>query len=147
MSPPDDRPEVVAYVDGACRPNPGRGGWGVLLVDRKTAALGRFSGTEERCTNQRAEMLAAINALRMLKRPCRVSIYTDSMYLTATANGMWQRRTNLDLWGELDAEAARHEVTWHWEKGHAGTPGNEQAHALAQKALGRPQQTLFWKAS
>jgi len=125
---------VKAYVDGACRPNPGRGGWGIVL--RCGRQHKELSGARDGMTNQRAEVQAAIEALKALKKPCRVEVYSDSMYLTSTANGAWATRTNLDLWEELFQLADRHEVSWHWVRGHNGNRDNERAHLLANRAIG-----------
>ena len=139
-------PEVVIYTDGACRGNPGPGGWGVLLL-----AGGRekeLCGGETLTTNNRMELTAAIEGLKSLTRSCRVAIYTDSQYVR---NGIrewlmqWKRRgwktadrkpvKNQDLWELLDALAAKHEVAWHWVRGHTGHEGNERADALANRGM------------
>ena len=139
-------PRVDIYTDGACRGNPGVGGWGVLLV-----AGGRereLSGGERHTTNNRMELTAAVEALNALKRPCRVVLHTDSTYVR---NGIcdwladWKRRgwrtaakkpvKNRDLWQALDEARSRHEVDWRWVKGHAGHPGNERADALANRGI------------
>ena len=135
-----------AYTDGACRGNPGPGGWGVLL--RAGDAEKTLSGGEPATTNNRMELTAAIMALEALKRRSRVRIYTDSTYVrdgvTRWVHG-WKRngwRTaarepvkNEDLWRRLDALAAAHDVEWLWVRGHAGDPGNEQADQLARAAI------------
>lgn len=137
---------MVAYTDGACRGNPGPGGWGVLL--RAGDAEKTLSGGEPATTNNRMELTAAIMALEALKRRSRVRIYTDSTYVrdgvTRWVHG-WKRngwRTaarepvkNEDLWRRLDALAAAHDVEWLWVRGHAGDPGNEQADQLARAAI------------
>ncbi|MEJ2515492.1 MAG: ribonuclease HI [Gammaproteobacteria bacterium] len=137
---------VEAYTDGACRGNPGPGGWGAILRHADREKL--LKGGEALTTNNRMELTAAIRALEALKRPCRVELYTDSQYLrlgiTQWLAG-WKRngwRTsgkkpvkNQDLWLELDAAAARHDVQWHWVKGHSGHPENERADALANEAI------------
>jgi ribonuclease HI len=137
---------VEAWTDGACRGNPGPGGWGVLL--RAGSRERELMGGEMLTTNNRMELTAAIRALESLKRPCSVDIYTDSQYvrggITAWLAG-WKRngwRTsgrqavkNQDLWEALDAAAARHEVRWHWVKGHSGHPENDRADALANAAI------------
>ena len=139
-------PPVRIYTDGACRNNPGPGGWGALLIygDRER----ELSGGEAKTTNNRMEMTAAIRALEALKRRVRVELYSDSSYLV---RGMtewltaWQARgwktagkkpvENLDLWQQLDQLSKKHQVAWRWIKGHAGEPGNERAHKLAEQAI------------
>nr|WP_298372868.1 ribonuclease HI [uncultured Halomonas sp.] len=138
--------KVEIHTDGACRGNPGPGGWGALLkAGRHEKTLNGFEATT---TNNRMELMAAIMALRELKRPCQVELHTDSQYLrkgiTEWIHG-WQKRgwktaakqpiKNAELWRELLAESQRHEVRWHWVKGHSGDPGNECADALANAAI------------
>jgi ribonuclease HI len=133
---------VIIYTDGACKGNPGPGGWGALLqYNGKTREL--FGG-EAHSTNNRMELTAVIRALESLKRRCPVKIYTDSQYVkdgierwihTWKTNG-WKTSArkavkNADLWQELDHAAAQHDVAWHWVKGHAETPGNLRADELA----------------
>jgi ribonuclease HI len=133
---------VEIYADGACKGNPGRGGWGALLRHGQTEKA-LYGGAAE-TTNNRMELTAVIEALRALKRVCRVSLHTDSQYVQKGITEWlpaWKRRgwktsggapvKNQDLWRELDAEAARHQIEWHWVKGHAGHPGNEEADRLA----------------
>ena len=137
---------VEIYTDGACRGNPGPGGWGAIL---------RFNGTEKELyggealtTNNRMELLAAIRALEALKRPCHVRLTTDSKYVQQGISEWlpnWKRRNwktaarqpvkNVDLWQRLDALTAPHTVEWHWVKGHAGHPENERADRLANRAI------------
>lgn len=138
--------EVEAWTDGACRGNPGPGGWGVLL--RCAGRERALNGAEPLTTNNRMELTAAIMALESLKRPCSVDLYTDSQYvrsgITEWLSG-WKRngwRTasrrpvkNQDLWQALDAATARHEVRWHWVKGHSGHPENDRADELANEAI------------
>ena len=138
--------DVTIYTDGACKGNPGPGGWGAWL-----SAGGHekeLFGGEATTTNNRMELTAVIEALASLKRSCRVAIYTDSEYVK---NGMttwihnWKRRgwrtadnkpvNNAELWQRLDSLVAQHQVGWHWVKGHAGDPGNERADALANKGV------------
>jgi len=137
-----DLPFVEIFTDGACRGNPGPGGWAALL--RTGDKEREISGGEPHTTNNRMELRAAIEALNALKRRCRVEIHTDSNYvrdgITKWIHG-WKRngwRTadkkpvkNADLWQELTEAAARHDVTWHWVKGHSGHPENDRVDALA----------------
>lgn len=137
---------VVAFTDGACRGNPGPGGWGVVL--EHNGRRKELCGGELMTTNNRMELTAAIRALEALKEPCRVALYTDSTYvrsgITEWLDG-WRRRgwrtagkkpvKNQDLWEALAAVADKHEVEWHWVRGHAGHPGNERADALANLGL------------
>jgi len=138
--------EVVIHTDGACSGNPGPGGWGVVLQCQDKEK--EMYGGDSRTTNNRMELMAAIQALEALQRPAKVSLYTDSTYLL---NGItkwiqgWQRNgwltsakkpvKNEDLWRRLVAAMSRHEVTWLWVKGHAGDPGNERADALARRGI------------
>jgi ribonuclease HI len=139
-------PQVVIYTDGACRGNPGPGGWGAVLIfgDREREIWGGELAT----TNNRMEMTAAIEALQALKRPCQVELHTDSQYLRNGISqwlSIWKARgwrtmskgevKNEDLWRRLDAARARHDVDWRWVKGHAGHPLNERADALARKGM------------
>lgn len=138
--------EVVAYTDGACKGNPGRGGWGVWL--RWNDHERRLSGGEPVTTNNRMELMAAIMALESLRQPCRVILHTDSQYvmkgITEWMPG-WKRKNwktadgkpvkNVDLWQRLDAARARHEVEWRWVRGHAGDLGNELADQLANEGI------------
>jgi ribonuclease HI len=137
---------VEIFTDGACRGNPGPGGWGAVL---------RFNGTEKelyggeaQTTNNRMELLAAINALALLKRPCRVRLTTDSKYvlqgITEWLAG-WKRKQwknaarqpvkNQDLWQELDRLVTPHQIDWQWVRGHTGHPENERADQLANRAI------------
>lgn len=138
--------KVLIYTDGACKGNPGPGGWGALL--RIGAHEKELFGGEPETTNNRMELAAVINALASLKRPCSVEVYTDSQYVR---NGItewlaqWRSRgwktadrkpvKNVDLWQALEREAGRHEVQWHWVKGHAGHDGNERADELANRGV------------
>ncbi len=141
---------IEVFTDGACRGNPGPGGWGALL--RSGGHEKHLSGAEPATTNNRMELTAAIEALRALKRPSTVSLTTDSQYVRQGITSWisnWKRRgwktanrkpvKNIDLWQALDQEAARHEVSWHWVKGHSGHPENELADQLANEAIDRLQ--------
>ncbi len=138
--------EVTIYTDGACRGNPGPGGWAaVLTTDGKEQEL---SGAEVQTTNNRMELIAAIRALEALQASCEIDLYTDSEYVR---NGIttwivdWKRRDwrtvdrtpvkNVDLWRELDALVAGQKIVWHWVKGHSGNPGNERVDRLANAAI------------
>ena len=137
---------VEIYSDGACRGNPGPGGWGVLLrYDGKEKELW---GGEAATTNNRMELMAAIRALEALKRPSRVRFYTDSLYVMKGISQWirdWKRRgwrtaekkpvKNEDLWRRLDELAATHDIEWHWVRGHAGHPENERADKLANRGI------------
>lgn len=137
---------VKIYTDGACRGNPGPGGWGALLRFGQHEKI--VSGAECHTTNNRMEMMAAIQALAGLSEICQVEIYTDSQYLQKGITewvSAWKKRgwrkadrspvKNADLWQRLDEEASRHQVTWHWVKGHSGHPENEQADRIANLAI------------
>ncbi len=137
---------VEIWTDGACKGNPGWGGWGALL--RQGRHEKTLFGGQADTTNNRMELLAVIEALKALKRPCQVVVHTDSQYVQ---KGMtqwlanWKRRDwrtadkkpvkNADLWQELDELVARHEVTWKWVRGHAGDAGNERADQLANQGV------------
>lgn len=138
--------ETEIYTDGACRGNPGPGGWGVLL--RHNGHEKTLSGAEAETTNNRMELMAAIQGLETLTRPCRVRLTTDSQYVQKGVQEWmagWKRRgwktaakkpvKNVDLWKRLDAATERHEISWHWVRGHSGHPENELADALANQAI------------
>jgi ribonuclease HI len=137
-------PKVVVYTDGACKGNPGPGGWGVWMVSGSHEK--EMWGGERSTTNNRMELTAVIEALNVLKRPCEVVLYTDSEYVRKGITewiGGWKRRgwktadnkpvKNADLWQTLEQAANRHRVDWRWVKGHAGDPGNERADGLANR--------------
>lgn len=134
--------KVEIWSDGACKGNPGVGGWGALL--KYGAHTKEIFGGEVNTTNNRMELRAVIEALKMLKRPCVVVVHTDSQYVQKGMNEWienWKRRNwrtankkpvkNADLWQELDALAQQHQLSWQWVRGHAGDPGNERADDLA----------------
>ncbi len=137
---------VEIFTDGACSGNPGPGGWGAVL--RHGTAEKELSGGEAETTNNRMELSAAIEALNALKGACRVDLYTDSVYVRDGIRGWidgWKRNgwktaakkpvKNAELWQALDEARSRHDVAWHWVKGHAGHPENERADALAREAM------------
>ncbi|EJW11595.1 Ribonuclease HI [Rhodovulum sp. PH10] len=137
---------VVIHTDGACSGNPGPGGWAAILEWNGTVR--ELKGGEAHTTNNRMELMAAIQALETLKRPCAVDIHTDSQYLRQGITGWifgWKRNgwktadkkpvKNVDLWQRLDAAIAAHDVTWHWVRGHAGHDLNERADELAREAI------------
>ena len=148
-------PGVIIYTDGACRGNPGPGGWGAILIHKGKEK--ELSGGELQTTNNRMELMAAIRSLEALKKPCQVTLHTDSQYvrqgITEWISG-WKARgwrtaakdpvKNEDLWRRLDEARARHEVVWKWVKGHAGDPLNERADALARLGM---EETLAAAAS
>ena len=135
-------PQVEIFTDGACKGNPGPGGWGAIL--RSSGKERELSGGESPTTNNRMELMAAIEALNALKKPCRVQLWTDSNYvrdgITKWIHG-WRRNgwktadkkpvKNSELWQALLDAAEPHRIEWHWVKGHAGHPENERADALA----------------
>ena len=144
---PEEGEDVVEiHTDGACSGNPGPGGWGAVLSWRGHTK--EISGFEPATTNNRMELTAAIEALESLKRPMAVRMFTDSNYLRQGITNWlpaWRVRgwrtadnkpvKNEDLWRELDRAASRHEIEWHWVKGHAGHPENERADRLANKGI------------
>lgn len=141
-----DKQKVEIFTDGACRGNPGPGGWGAVLRYGDTER--EIYGGESMTTNNRMELTAAIEALRTLTRSCKIDLTTDSQYVR---NGItswivnWKARgwktsakepvKNVDLWQALDAEVQRHEVNWHWVRGHTGHPENERADVLANRGI------------
>lgn len=137
---------IKIYTDGACKGNPGPGGWGALL--RYNDHEKTLYGGETQTTNNRMELTAAIKALEALKRPCEVHLYTDSQYMRQGMTewlSQWKKNgwrnsrkepvKNVDLWQQLDSLAMQHKIKWHWVKGHSGHPENELADALANQAI------------
>lgn len=142
--------DLYAYTDGACSGNPGPGGWGAVLIARDGDAVVKerdLKGGEAHTTNNRMELLAAINALETLSGPSTLTVVTDSSYvkdgITKWIYGWkakgWKKKggeiKNIDLWQRLDAARDRHDVTWEWVKGHAGHPENERADELARAGM------------
>ncbi|HMV71133.1 MAG TPA: ribonuclease HI [Pseudomonadales bacterium] len=138
--------QVEVFTDGACRGNPGPGGWGALL--RYGESERELYGGEALTTNNRMELTAAIRALGALREPCHVDVYTDSQYVRDGVTqwmANWKRRgwrtadrkpvKNVELWQALEREAARHQVQWHWVRGHSGHEGNERADRLANRGI------------
>ncbi len=138
--------KVEIFTDGACKGNPGPGGWGAVLRYREKER--ELWGGEPQTTNNRMELMAAIVALETLKRPCNVALTTDSRYVQKGVTEWmesWKRRgwktankqpvKNVDLWQRLDRAIARHNIEWHWVRGHSGHPENERADALANRAI------------
>lgn len=138
--------KIYIYTDGACKGNPGPGGWGALMKYNGTEK--EFFGGEKETTNNRMEMTAAIQALTQLTRPCDVVLTTDSQYLRQGITQWivnWKKRgwktsskqpvKNVDLWKQLDSLVQQHKVTWHWVKGHSGHIENERADELANKGI------------
>ena len=143
--------KVVIYTDGACRGNPGPGGWGVLLHYQGNDK--KLKGYEANTTNNRMELTAAIKALKALKRQCQIELHTDSKYMIQGINDWlpnWKKNNwktaakkavkNADLWQQLDQESSRHNIEWIWVKGHSGVSGNEMADQLANKAIDLAQE-------
>ena len=137
---------VIIYTDGACRGNPGKGGWGVLL--QYGAVQKKLYGGSAETTNNRMELMAAIQALQALTRPCEVTLHTDSKYVLQGITEWlpnWKRRgwktaskqavKNEDLWRLLDEAAQQHSIQWQWVKGHSGNDGNEIADQLANRGI------------
>ncbi|HYN21867.1 MAG TPA: ribonuclease HI [Thermoanaerobaculia bacterium] len=147
MPDPSEKPEVTVYTDGGADPNPGPGGWGVVLIHEASGKVTELKGGEPRSTNNRMELTAAIQALSALKRRCRIHIYTDSLYLrkgiTEWLPGWivrgWKRKDgelqNEDLWRRLAELIQTHDIRWDWVKGHAGDRWNERADRLATEAI------------
>lgn len=138
--------KILIYTDGACRGNPGPGGWGALL--RYGQQEKRISGAEKLTTNNRMELMAALQALYVIRRGSVIEIYTDSQYLQKGISEwlpVWKKRgwktankkpvKNADLWEKLEQEVARHQIVWHWIRGHSNHPENDLADQLANEAI------------
>ena len=140
-----DKPDLKIYTDGACWGNPGPGGWAAILISRGHRK--EISGAEPQTTNNRMEITAALEALKALKQPSVVHLFTDSSYLVNAATAWlpgwkvrgWRRKDgvllNADLWQELDRVMTDHQISWEWVKGHAGNRHNERADELANEAI------------
>ena len=137
---------VIIYTDGACRGNPGPGGWGVLIEYGELSK--QLHGGDVSTTNNKMELTAAIMALKEIKEPCKIILYTDSKYVLQGIEEWihnWKKRgwrgankkpvKNIDLWKELDELRDKHNIKWNWVKGHSGDPGNETADMLANRGI------------
>lgn len=137
---------IIIFTDGACRGNPGPGGWAALLRYGKHEKI--ITGAERNTTNNRMELMAAIKALASVQESCRIELYTDSQYVQKGITEwlpMWIKRQwktaakkpvkNADLWAELSSQTSRHQMVWHWVKGHSGHPENERVDKSANKAI------------
>ena len=137
---------VIIYTDGACRGNPGPGGWGVLIENGESSK--QLYGGDISTTNNKMELTAAIMALKEIKEPCEIILYTDSKYVLQGIEEWiynWKKRDwrgankkpvkNIDLWKELDELRDEHNIKWNWVKGHSGDPGNETADMLANRGI------------
>lgn len=146
--------KVIIYTDGACRGNPGPGGWGVIL--RYKGKTKELYGGDKATTNNRMELMAVIQALEALKKPCAVQLYSDSSYvLTGITEWIanwkkrnWQTATkkpvkNVELWQRLDAAKAQHDIEWKWVKGHSGNKDNDRADALANLGIDSLSKNTF----
>lgn len=151
ISPSSDQVEL--YTDGACKGNPGPGGWGVLL--RYKGRIKELHGGEPDTTNNRMELMAAIKGLEALNRPCVIDLYTDSKYVMTGINEWihgWKKKgwktadkkpvKNVDLWQQLDALVVKHQIQWHWVRGHSGHDGNEAADRLANLGVASLRQSV-----
>lgn len=139
-------PKMTIYTDGACKFNPGPGGWGAILIYKDHEKT--ISGSDPHTTNNRMELTAVINALKLLKQTCKINLYTDSQYVRQGINiwlPKWQMKNwktasgdqvkNQDLWEALNLEVERHDIDWHWVKAHNGDPLNERVDRLARQAI------------
>ena len=125
---------IEIYTDGSCAGNPGRGGWAAVIVE--DGSKRDIHGGEERTTNNRMEILAAIKGLEAVPESSQVTVFSDSQYVVNTMTRSWKRNANVDLWQRLDAEVGKRNVRWQWVRGHVGNPLNEEADALAGQEAG-----------
>ncbi len=125
---------INIYTDGSCQGNPGRGGWAAIVVEEDQRRV--VSGQEDRTTNNRMELLAAIRGLDAVPKDTSVTVHSDSQYLVNTMTRNWKRKANQDLWARLDALTAGRDVRWQWVRGHDGHPENEEADLIAGKEAG-----------
>ena len=140
--------QVTIYTDGACKGNPGIGGYGAILIYK--TAIKEICDISLDTTNNKMELTAVIKALKNLTKSCKIDVYTDSQYvqkgITLWINDWkkrnWNKVKNVELWQELDHEASKHEITWHWVKAHNGDKWNERADKLANLAIINYQKTL-----
>ena len=145
---------IVIYTDGACKGNPGEGGWGAVIENKKS--VNKLYGYEENTTNNRMEIVAAIKALKTFSEKSDIIIYTDSKYLMNGINDWinnWKKNNwktsnkkdvkNVDLWKIIDELNLKHNIEWNWVKGHSGNPGNEMADGLANLAISRKSEKLI----
>ena len=151
MPAEEKKPSVIIYTDGACSGNPGKGGWGALIIYNKDGKEIKksLSGGEEQTTNNRMEMMAVLNALKCLKKTCVVELFTDSKYVLEGATKWmigwiekgWRNADkkpvkNQDLWQQLNEEFSKHKINWHWVKGHANDEYNNYVDRLAREQCG-----------
>ncbi|MBI4338623.1 MAG: cyclic pyranopterin monophosphate synthase MoaC [Chloroflexi bacterium] len=128
---------ITIHTDGSCLGNPGPGGWAAIIID-ETGGKRSLGGHQDSTTNNRMEILAAVQGLQALPEQATVAVYSDSQYLVNTMTKGWKRTANLDLWSQLDDEARKRKVSWNWVRGHNGDGGNEEANTLALEYARRP---------
>ena len=128
------KPDIIIHTDGACKGNPGPGGWGAVIEQNGSQI--QISGGEPQTTNNRMEMTAVIKALEAIDSSAKILISSDSTYVVNTMTKGWKRKANHDLWEQLDAVVKNRDVSWRWVRGHNGNRGNELADALATKEAG-----------
>jgi len=146
MSKREKLPFVVICTDGSCEPNPGEASWGVVLTWPDSGQTQEAGGYIGHATNNIAELTAAIESLKLLSQPHRVTLNSDSQWLINCATGYWRRHTHHELWSQLDELAQLHKIHWHWVRGHAGDACNERAHELAEqyRRSAQPSKVPHW---